>query len=140
MDRMRDSILNLIKNAKSPISSKEITDMCPHTPKVTVYAAIKNLYASGRLERVGKGNRGYLYIISGEKIELPSGYIDAEEIKKAKIKAVPGMIVRYVDENGEERRSKILKQYPYHCMMEDGHSFTWGQMAVYLRNRKWSIR
>ncbi len=140
MDRMRDSILNLIKNAKSPISSKEITDMCPYTPKVTVYAAIKNLYASGHLERVGKGNRGYLYIISGEKIELPSGYIDAEEIKRAKIKAVPGMIVRYVNEDGEERRSKILKQYPYHCMMEDGHSFTWAQIAVYLRNRKRSIR
>ena len=62
-----------------------------------------------------------------------------KEIERTKERAVPGTAVKFKDEDGETQTTKVKKKYPHHCLMTNGHSYTFAQMALFFRNRRLPI-
>lgn len=106
--------------------------------KGTVARVLGKLVEAGEVEvlneKKGKSTLYRLPGVQGQSDRVGRNPVRKEELEQAKKKAVPGRIIRFRDDDGQIRRTKVSEKYQHHCRMEDGHSFTWGQLAIYFRN------
>ena len=138
MDSVKTRILDILEREKRSMNVVELSEQIPEWTDSSVQGGARELYLNGLLDRMGS-KREYRYFIP-EKIEIIArGFVTEKEIERTKERAVPGTAVKFKDEDGETQTTKVKKKYPHHCLMTNGHSYTWAQMALFFRNRRLPI-
>ena len=133
----REVIEDLVKNISGPVTIKYLAKLS-RSQKATVNCIINDMQDDLLIECVGRLDKERLYRPTALLTRPPSCKSCREgiwpvEIDEVKQKAVYGSLVLIRDRDGVSNLERVDKAYPYHCRMQSGHSYTWGEMVRFDR-------
>lgn len=139
----QDRILNYIREAKTPISIKEISEALMMTIDDT-RNQFGNLKNKNLIECVDNNPNGYLYVLyekgktqnykaKAEKESFKQA-IRPEEIQAVRRTVKVGDPFYILDEEGNKKRIRVTDtRYPYICLFDNGHAYSWANVALCKR-------
>ena len=133
----REVIEDLIKNTSGPVTIKYLARLS-RSQKATVNCIVNDMQDELLVECIGKLDQERLYRPTVLLTRPPSCKSCREgiwpvEIDEVRQKIKYGSLVVIRDRDGVLNVEKVDKTYPYHCHMQSGHSYTWGEMVQFDR-------
>lgn len=144
MDENRERVLDFIRTSEQAVSIRELTDAL-ELSESCVFNKLRRLTMDGEIEQKGKRGKFYVYGIAGagnRKDPALKGGITEPELEKARARVKIGDRLRVWDENTGCRESfghgaaivaTVVKKYPHIVQLDNGHSVTYVQLAMYYR-------
>lgn len=140
MKEVRSEILQALQSG--PKNTPELMDIIG-VNRPTINHAASVLVTYNQIQRIEKGGRFVTYELIGEKPRLKNNWITMDSVRKVAKKIKIGEKLRVfsgdpvIDERKGTMRTVVAKSR-HLALLDDGHSVTYAQIALYKRRRdKW---